>query len=267
MWTIRHLARTQSTNDDAAALLGDDAHAATAIVADVQHAGRGRHDRAWIAPLGTSLLCTTILPGPVATSALWAVPFWTGLALADAIETTTGVRATLQWPNDLLVDGAKCAGILCVSRVVGSRAFVGCGTGINVRRPSDARAFADVVPAPAFLSDFSVDLTRDAMLDALLAAYARRWADLAGDPNAIARAWERRAELDGTPYRLLVDGTTEPIDATARAIAADGSLVVDAAGTRRTIGLADARVLRDVFAQDQKGYTFPLGGLVRCEPF
>ncbi len=243
MWTIRYFTQTQSTNDDAAALLGTPQHAGAVIVADFQTSGRGRHDHAWVAPPGTSLLCTTILPDAIATTALWAVPFWTGLALADAIETTTGVRATLQWPNDLLVDGAKCAGILCISRVVGARAFVGCGTGINLTRPADAAAFAGVVPPPAFLADLVPSISRAAVLNALLATYARRLGEL-DHPAAIARAWERRADLDGTPYRLLIDGTTAPLDAIARAIDADGALIVEELGKRRSIALADARVIR-----------------------
>ena len=244
MWTIRNFAQTQSTNDDAAALLGTPEHAGAVLVADFQSAGRGRHDRLWIAPPGSSLLCTTILPEPIATNALWAVPFWTGLALADAIESITGYRVTLQWPNDLLAGGAKCAGILCISRVVGARAYVGCGTGINVVRPGDASIYRDVRPAPAFLSDFTPSISREMVRDALLAAYTQRLPELA-DPMRIARTWEARAALDGTPYRLLVDGASEPIVAIARAIANDGSLVVDHNGQRRAISLADARVLRE----------------------
>ena len=244
MWTIRNFAQTRSTNDDAAALLGAPEHAGAVLVADYQSAGRGRHDRAWVAPPGTSLLCTTILPESIATSALWAVPFWTALALADAIETITGYRVTLQWPNDLLVSGAKCAGILCISRVIGARAFVGCGTGVNVVRPLDASVFADVRPTPAFLSDLAPAITRDRVRDALLGAYARRLPELA-DPASVARAWEERASLDGTTYRLLIDGAREPIVAIARGIASDGSLSVDHDGRRRDIALADARVIRE----------------------
>ena len=244
MWTIRNFAQTRSTNDDAAALLGAPEHAGAVLVADYQSAGRGRHERAWVAPPGSSLLCTTILPEPIATSALWAVPFWTGLALADAIETLTGHRVMLQWPNDLLANGAKCAGILCISRVIGARAFVGCGTGVNVLRPADASAFADVRPAPTFLSDLSPVITRDRVRDALLGAYARRLPELA-DPASVARAWEVRASLDGTTYRLLIDGASEPIVAIARGIANDGSLRVDHDGRRRDIALADARVIRE----------------------
>lgn len=244
VFDIRKRAQTASTNDDAAALLGMPEHAGAVIVADFQSDGRGRHARPWVAPPGSSLLFTTILPHAVATDALWAVTLWTALCVAEGIEAATGIRVGLQWPNDLLMDGRKCAGILCISRVAGSIASVGCGTGINVIRPDTTPELDAIVPPPAFLSDLVPEVTRDAVLDAILAAYARRSGELA-TPSAIARAWEARAALDGTRYRLQFDGETVPFEATARRIAGDGSLVVvDGSGRERVARLADARVLR-----------------------
>ncbi len=241
---IRAVAETESTNDDALALLGTPGAAGAVLVADYQRAGRGRKARAWIAPPGTSLLCTAILPRLVPRDALWAVTFWTALGVADGIEAATGIRVTLQWPNDLLVDGRKCCGILCVSRVAGDGAWVGCGTGINVSRPPDDRDLARIEPPPAFLSDRRPGVTRDAVLDAILSAYEARLPEL-DDPAGIARAWERRAELAGTPYRVLVDGEPAPFVATAKRLDPDGSLAVERDGAQRRITLADARVLRD----------------------
>jgi BirA family biotin operon repressor/biotin-[acetyl-CoA-carboxylase] ligase len=243
LFTIRAYAQTDSTNDDAAAILGEPGSAGSVLVADYQRAGRGRRERAWIAPPGSSLLATAILPEPVPTRALWAVPLWTALCVADAIEATTGLRVALQWPNDLLLEGAKCCGILCVSRVAGDETFVGCGTGINVVRPSDGSSLADVVPPPAFLSDRAPDVTRGKLLDALLAAYARRLPELA-QPRAVARAWETRARLAGTPYRILVDGADAPFECVAQRLDDEGSLVVLVGSEERTVSLADARVLR-----------------------
>ncbi len=244
MFEIRKFAQTDSTNDDAALLLGAPEHAGAVLVAEYQRHGRGRHARAWIAPPGSSLLFTAILPHAIATEALWAVPFWTGLAVADGIEAATGERVRLQWPNDLLLDGRKCSGILCISRVAGERAFVGCGVGINVIRPSADAALDAIMPPPIFLSDRHAGATKEDLLDTVLAAFEGRLPELA-DPQAIARAWESRANLAGTRYRLKLDGAETELEAEARAIAADGSLVVRADdGTTHTIGLADARVMR-----------------------
>jgi len=81
------------------------------------------------------------------------------------------------------------------------------------------------------------------VLAAILKAYEARLPEL-DSPLEIARVWESRAALAGTPYRLLLDGQTAPIDAIAKRLDVDGSLIVECDGAERRITLADARVLR-----------------------
>ena len=244
MFEIRRSPVTGSTNDDAAVLLGEPGSAGVVLCADYQRIGKGRRGRAWLASPGSALLFTAILPEPVAAQALWAVPFWSALGVAAGIERATGVRASLQWPNDLLLEGRKCCGILCVSRVAGDKAWVGCGSGINISRPAHDALLEGIQPPPAFLSDCGAAVARDDVLAAILAAYETTLEDL-HDPQAVARAWERRASLAGTAYRLLVDGETQPSEGIARRIGPDGSLVVATGTVERRVSLAEARVLRD----------------------
>jgi BirA family biotin operon repressor/biotin-[acetyl-CoA-carboxylase] ligase len=244
VFNVRTYSQTDSTNDDAVPMLGLPENAGLVLWADFQRAGRGRRARNWVAPAGSSLLVTAILPRPVRADALWAIPFWTALGVADGIEAATGLRVSLQWPNDLLIDGRKCCGILCVSRVVGEVAWVGCGTGINVRRPLGDDALAEVRPPPAFLSDHVRNVERAPVLDAILGAYEQLIDEL-DRPDAIARAWEHRAGLDGTRYRVLLDGSDQPFDAIARRIDTDGALIVAANGREQRVALADARILRE----------------------
>jgi BirA family biotin operon repressor/biotin-[acetyl-CoA-carboxylase] ligase len=244
VFEIRYYDETDSTNDDAVPLLGLPENAGVALWADFQRRGHGRRARNWVAPPGSSLLVTALLPRAVEARHLWAATFWTALGVADGIEAATGVRVDLQWPNDLLLDGRKCCGILCVSRVVGEKAWVGCGTGVNVTRPAHDAELAAIEPPPAFLSDVTPGVERRAILEAILAAYERLLPEL-DRPEGVIRAWERRAGLDGTRYRLLVDGEDEPFEAIARYIDDDGALVVQRSGVERRIALADARVLRD----------------------
>ncbi len=144
---VRAVRETGSTNDDAAALLGEPSAAGATLVTDFQRAGKGRKPgRRWLAPPGSALMFTAILPVTVATEALWAVPFWVALAVVDGVEAACGLRLDLRWPNDLDLDGRKAGGILCVSRVIGAEADVACGVGLNVRRPDDAEV-APIVPA------------------------------------------------------------------------------------------------------------------------
>ena len=130
---VRYLAETGSTNEDAAAFLGDPEQAGLTIVAEHQTRGVGRKGRSWIAPPGSSLLFTTILPEPIPASEIWTVSFWTALAVRAGLERHE-IATDLHWPNDLLVRPRKIAGILCTSRIVGAHAYVACGIGVNLVR-------------------------------------------------------------------------------------------------------------------------------------
>ncbi len=239
---VRPLASTASTNDDAAALLGDPAAAGATLVAEFQTAGRGRKaGRAWIAPAGSALLFTTILPEPVAVEALWAVPFWVALAVADGVEEGCGVRLDLRWPNDLDLAGRKACGILCTSRVAGSEALVGCGVGLNVRRPAAAE-LAAIQPLPAYLSDAAPHAGREEVLAGILGAMDAL-VDVLDRPDAVARAWEERAGLRGRPYRLRLDADGGIIEGRALRLDPEGGLVLEVDGRERVVHLADARVV------------------------
>ena len=239
---VRPVRETASTNDDASALLGDPSAAGATLVAEFQTAGRGRKaGRAWIAAAGSALLFTTILPEPVATDALWAVPFWTALAVADGVEAGCGVRLDLRWPNDLDLGARKAAGILCTSRVLGTRAHVACGVGINVRRPAEP-APVPIEPPPAFLSDAAAHADREAVLAGILGAMDGLL-DVLDRPADVARAWEQRAGLHGRHYRVRLDADGSIVAGTAVRLDGEGGLVIAQHGGETVVHLADARVV------------------------
>lgn len=238
---IRYVEQTASTNEDAAALLGTPESYGLTIVAEHQTAGAGRKGRQWVAAPETSLLFTSILPRAMATRDLWVVPFGVALAVRRALKAH-GVNAKLHWPNDLLVDGKKIAGILCTSRIAGDSAFVAAGIGINVLRAPGADEA--ITPPPAFVSDSNPEADRVALLRDVLLNF-EVWHEHLDVPQRIARVWERTAGLPGAAYRIALDDGTPAFDATAISLATGGGLIVDVAGEgRRTIALADARALR-----------------------
>jgi BirA family biotin operon repressor/biotin-[acetyl-CoA-carboxylase] ligase len=237
---IRHVAVTGSTNEDIVHILGAQDARGLTLVADYQERGSGRKGRSWIAPAGAALLCTIALPDALPAADLWIVPYWTALIVAAAMRDF-GAQPVVQWPNDLLIGARKVAGILCISRVAGEYAWVGCGIGVNIVRPAD-EAIEEIAPPPAFLSDVAA-IDRDALLEAILRHADETYDDLATPPH-IVHKWERAAGLPGARYRILRDGETEPFDATALRLIAGGSLLVDRAGEELEINLADARVLR-----------------------
>jgi BirA family biotin operon repressor/biotin-[acetyl-CoA-carboxylase] ligase len=239
---IRAMQETGSTNDDAAALLGDPRAFGATLVAEFQSAGRGRKpDRAWIAPAGSALTFTTVLPVLVASDALWAVPFWTALAVADGVEAGCGVRLDLRWPNDLDLGGRKAGGILCTSRVIGSEAGVGCGIGLNVRRPASGPPAA-IDPPPAYLSDAQPRAAREDILAGILGAMDGL-VDVLERPAEVARAWEERAGLNGRVYRVRLDADGSIVEGTAVGLDREGGLILRSDGRERVVHLADARVI------------------------
>ena len=237
--SIAYVEETQSTNADAAALLGDERYGGHTIVAEYQSRGAGRKGRAWVAPAGSALLFTTILPRAVDANSLWIAPFWTALAVRAAL-LELGIAATLQWPNDLLLGGRKLAGLLCRSNVAGATARVACGVGINVRRPGAEMAMD---PPPAFCTDVA-PVRREDLLRAILREYDASLPAFER-PDAVAAAWSAAAGLPGAPYRILPDGAKQPFEAVAEALETGGGLrVTRTDGSSDVIALADARALR-----------------------
>ncbi len=239
---VRYLPQTGSTNDDATLLLGRSDAAGATLVAEEQSAGHGRKaGRAWVSEAGTGLLFTTILPATIQASALWAVPFWVALCVADGVKSACGVRIDLRWPNDCFLFDRKVAGILCISRVAGESAHVGCGIGINVKRPP-ARPVAPPMPPPAYLEDSAPAIAREGLLSEILLAFERRLGALHA-PASIARSYEDRAGLDGAPYRVRLDADGSELSGVARGLGADGTLRLFADGIEHAISLADAHRL------------------------
>ena len=91
------------------------------VIADEQTAGRGRLDRRWWAPPGSSLLMSLFLRPALPPSRAGQLTMCLGLAAVEAIEAVTGLRPALKWPNDLLLEGRKLGGMLTELRLDGER--------------------------------------------------------------------------------------------------------------------------------------------------
>ena len=238
---VRYVPQTTSTNADAFALLDDGAALGATIVAEYQTAGVGRKGRRWIAPPGSALLFTTILPQAIASESLWAVPFWIALAVAHAVEHCCDQRLELVWPNDLHVRSGKTGGILSVARIAGDIALVGCGVGLNVCRPAADVELDALVPQPVFLDDLASSVDRARLLAGILHAFDRSLTEL-DHPEGIARQWEHRAQLAGTLYRYRNDADGIERSGVAQRLGHRGSLIVRDASGETVIDMADVRV-------------------------
>ncbi|MFC5504716.1 MULTISPECIES: biotin--[acetyl-CoA-carboxylase] ligase [Hyphomicrobiales] len=166
------------------------------IVARSQNAGRGRHGRHWTSPPG-NLYASLLLVNPCEPALAPQLGFVAGLALHDAAARVTGLvapRLALKWPNDLLIDGAKCSGLLLEGESGAGRFAVIAGLGINIA------SCAQGTPYPAsFLRAHAPDVTIEAVLEALAEAWAQRFAIWCrpGGFGPIREAWLERAAFLG----------------------------------------------------------------------
>jgi len=199
---LLHLAETGSTNDDAGGLARGGDPGRVWIVADRQTAGRGRHGRAWSSPLG-NLYASLLLVDPCDVRQAPELGFVAGLSLHDAVADLAGAAGpalALKWPNDLLVGGAKAAGILLEGqRLAGGALAVAIGLGVNVvAAPEDT-------PYPAAtIRSLAPDAARDDLFLALSRHMALRLAewDRGGGFARIRAAWLERAAGRGERVRL-----------------------------------------------------------------
>ncbi len=127
MFDVRLLDSVGSTSDEALRLAREGAPHGTVVTAREQTAGRGRVGRAWASPPGNLYLSVLLrLDLPVARIA--ELSFVAALAVAETVDAFVAGRASLKWPNDVLIDGAKVAGIL-IEQADGVAVI---GIGVNV---------------------------------------------------------------------------------------------------------------------------------------
>jgi BirA family biotin operon repressor/biotin-[acetyl-CoA-carboxylase] ligase len=175
-----HLRVTTSTNDRARALAQDGAPHGTLVTADEQRAGRGRQGRTWSAPARRALLLSLVLREP---------PALLPLAAALAVAEIAGAAAQIKWPNDVLVDGRKVAGILAEGRPDAGWAVLGIGVNVALR--------VDELPAELHATAGTLGLTPadlEPTLERLLAALEHV---LVLGPGAVLDAYRERDALRG----------------------------------------------------------------------
>jgi BirA family transcriptional regulator, biotin operon repressor / biotin---[acetyl-CoA-carboxylase] ligase len=137
-------------------------------VTDEQTEGRGRLGRSWQAPAGTSLLFSIVLEPPVKAERLPELSLVTGAAVAEAVETETGLAPEVKHPNDVLVSGRKVAGIL--AEAVDGRVVL--GVGVNLSQTEDQ--LPDAATATSLVLEGAV-VDRDGLLVTVLERLEARY--------------------------------------------------------------------------------------------
>jgi BirA family biotin operon repressor/biotin-[acetyl-CoA-carboxylase] ligase len=183
---------TTSTNTVAARRADLGATEGTTVIADTQTGGRGRHQRSWFSPPGAGLYVSVILRGSAVSTGDPGSPslltLASGVALAEAILASSGLRPDLKWPNDLMSRGRKLGGILAEGAHDHHGSHVVLGFGINVRVVAYPRELSDRVTSIEAETGSSVE--RAFLLAESLAAIAHWLGELRAKRfNAILTAW------------------------------------------------------------------------------
>jgi BirA family biotin operon repressor/biotin-[acetyl-CoA-carboxylase] ligase len=215
-WRLHYEPACGSTQELARDAAARGAEQGWTVVTDLQHAGRGRLGRSWVAPAESALLFSTLLRPPI--DVLPLLPLLAAVTVAGGIEVSTGAAPDLKWPNDVLLRGKKLAGIL-LERPAGADVILGVGLNVN-------QSAADL---PDGATSLAVELGRQLEREPLLAAIlndlgnAYERADREG-VDWIVPGWRSRSSMLGKAVTFHRDGIV--IRGVAEDVAEDGALRV-----------------------------------------
>ena len=212
IWRVERVGEVTSTNDLVQARGREGEPEGLVIVAEAQTQGRGRQGRSWHSPPGESLYLSALIRPALPVTAVPPITLATAVAVCDTVNLF-GARASIKWPNDVLADGRKLAGILTETSTRGERLeHVVIGIGLNVGR----------IELPPELGATSLAAgSREEVLDALLAELGR-WLDrfVAGDLAGVLDAWRVRSSTIGARVSVAAG------EGVATGVGEDGALLV-----------------------------------------
>ena len=241
------LFEVDSTNSRLLAAVPPPPGFADAALSELQHAGRGRRGRNWIAPFGAGIALSMAWTFGEGAGALSALSLGGGVAIARALSRAGAAGVALKWPNDIWFKDRKIGGVLIELRAeAGGPAHVVIGVGINVvltaaaRREIEAGGVRVASVADACAETPSRNLVVGAILDELLSMLGRFEQE---GFAAFREAWTALDALHGRPARVLLGESV--ISGTARGVDSEGALLLETPdGVRRFVsGEASLRVI------------------------
>jgi BirA family biotin operon repressor/biotin-[acetyl-CoA-carboxylase] ligase len=190
--------RVDSTNTVASQLAVDASHDGLAVLAHEQTAGRGQHGRSWSTPPGTGVLLSVALFPPSALVRPVVLTAWAAVAVCRTVCQLSGAQPRIKWPNDVLVDGKKIAGILIERR----QATV-AGVGLNVNQSASDFAALGLGEATSLAAitgrPHSWEVTARLLLGKLDESYAGL---LTGDLTGLEADWKHLIALERKDVRV-----------------------------------------------------------------
>jgi len=205
---------------------------ADVILSELQHAGRGRRGRHWVAPFGGSIALSLSWSFTDASRASPSLSLCVGVAIARALQRAGASGVGLKWPNDIWFDDRKMGGILIEVRAEASGpAHVAIGVGLNVKLSSAMRAQIEAlgVEAAAVADACSAPPSRNFIAGAIIDALLSMLADFERDGfSGFREAWTALDALRDRPAQVLMGEAV--ICGTARGVDAQGALLLERDG-------------------------------------
>lgn len=241
---VVYYAETDSTNLRAHELGKAGAAEGTVVIADRQTAGRGRLGRTWCSPPGVNLYASVLVRPPVAPRHASQLTFLSAAAVARAVAESSGLKATVKWPNDVLVGGRKLAGLLNELDAETERIhylILGIGVNLNMQAeqfPGDLR-----YPATSLMLECGHKISRTDFARCLLRHLDRLYAlYLARGFEPILAAWQEYFDLCGR--MVEVDYQDRRVAGCVKGLDKDGALLLERAdGSTERVLAGDVRPL------------------------
>jgi BirA family biotin operon repressor/biotin-[acetyl-CoA-carboxylase] ligase len=228
-----YLTEIDSTNRYARDLAEGGANEGEVVIAESQSQGRGRLGRTWISPPYLNLYFSLILRPRLAPLHAPQITLMAAVALGDSFGSFLPCPAVIKWPNDILVDGKKLAGVLTESSCTATELeFVILGIGVNVNFPRELMPDGIRDRATSLMEIGAAMVDREAFLGRLIQDLDRCYGVLEESGfDALAPIWESRFGLRGC--RVKVAMTDGVVTGRAQGIDADGALIVETGGGKR----------------------------------
>ena len=217
---------TGSTNTDAFLLAEQGAEDGTVLLAERQLAGKGRLGRRWESPAGVNLYCSVILRPELPPYEAPQLTFLSAVAVARAIQITTGLQPAIKWPNDLLMNGRKVAGLLNEMNAETDRVgFVILGIGVNLNMQADQFPSDLRTPATSLLLESGAPVSRQSFVVHLLRELDREYRRFQQEGfGPVREEWARYCNAFGR--EVQVDVGSDSLQGPFVGIDHDGALLV-----------------------------------------
>lgn len=226
-----------STNICAKTLASTGVEEGTVVIAEYQTAGRGRLGRTWQAESGSNLLFSVIIRPKLEINKIGLLPFFAAASVAIAIETITAKRCECKWPNDILLNGKKCCGILLESSFqhnVLDYAIMGIGLNVN------QRVFGKDIKdhATSLNQEFGKEFDRRDVFRQIITSLELLYSEVRiGNFDKILKEWKSRTTMFGKQITLSQAG--ENLYGRAITLSADGGLVLETPNGQRVCYAGD----------------------------